>query len=96
MFKLNFKIYVGLSGERIMTTRLSVATGEQSAILIIRKREDVVSVIMDSKETGQRVAHLHQVIEDHRQNLSIMTSIWRFTSMGCERYTKSYYINVSF
>ena len=69
-----FKIYVGLSGEilRILKLRLSVATGERGAILMLRRREDDVSVIMDSKETGQRVAHLHQVIEDHRQNLSIM------------------------
>ena len=75
MFKLNFKIYVGISGERIRTTRLSVATGERGVILIMRRREDDVSVIMDLKETGQRVAHLHQVIEDHRQNLSIMKII---------------------
>ena len=67
MFRLNFKIYVGLSTDKMRITRLSVAIEERSANLIIRRRADDVSVMMDSKEMGQRNAHFHQVIKDHRK-----------------------------
>ena len=65
MFTLNFKIYVGLSTDKMRITRLSVAIEERGAILIIRRRADDVSVMMDLKEMGQHNAHFHQVIKDH-------------------------------
>ena len=56
----------------MLITRLSVAIGVRIVNLMISRRAADASVILDSKEMGLRIAHLHQVIKDCRQNLSMM------------------------
>ena len=72
MFKQNFKIYVGLSEVTKLVTRLSVAIGGRIVHLMIKRRAVDASVILDSKEMGLRIARLHQVMKDCRQNLIMM------------------------
>ena len=67
MFKQNFKINVGLSEENLRIIgfyrRLSVAIGMHIVHLMIRRRAADASAIMDSKEMGLQIVHLHQVIK---------------------------------
>ena len=78
MFKQNFKIYVGLSEVTKLVTRLSVAIGGRIVHLMIKRRAVDASVILDSKEMGLRVAHLHLVIKYCRQKISMMKMISNF------------------